>query len=182
MPVFVSRGVPLSPAGILEFGRPSAWDEVARSYPTLPIVLGELGYPWVDEALVLAGKHENVWAEVSGVSSRPWQLYNALLTALSLGVMDKLLFGSGFPNELPARTIENLYSLNSISHGTQLPAVPRAMIRAIVERDSLRAIGVERADLAPIPRAATAIGPASQPTTQPATQIVRGEDEGERVG
>ncbi|MFO0873754.1 MAG: amidohydrolase family protein [Phycisphaerales bacterium] len=149
LPVFVSRGVPLSPSGILEFGRPSAWDEVARSFPTVPIVIGELGYPWVDETLVLVGKHENVWAEVSGVASRPWQLYNAMLTAFSLGVMEKLLFGSGFPHETPARAIENLYSLNALGHGTQLPSVPRATVRAIVERDSLRALGVEVAGLAP---------------------------------
>lgn len=173
LPVFVSRGAPLSPSGILEFGRPGAWDEVARTYPTLPIVIGEIGYPWIDEALVLAGKHENVWAEVSGVASRPWQLYNVLLAALSLGVMDKLLFGSGFPHELPARTIENLYSLNAINHGTQLPAVPRAMIRAIVERDSLRAIGVDRADVAPRARS---VAPSGQSSATDAAH------EGERVG
>jgi predicted TIM-barrel fold metal-dependent hydrolase len=143
MPVFVLRGAPFSSSAMLEFGRPSAWDEVARSFPTLPIVIGELGYPWIDEALVLVGKHENVWAELSGIASRPWQLYNALQTALGLGVMEKILFASGFPYELPARAIENLYSLNAMSHGTQLPSIPRSQLQALVERDSLRALRIE---------------------------------------
>jgi len=143
LPVFVSRGVPMGPSTMLEFGRPSAWDEVARSLPNLPIVIGEFGYPWIDETIVLAGKHPNVFADLSGVVSRPWQLYNALLTAASLGVMDKLLLGSGFPYELPAKAIENLYSLNAYGHGTQLPSVPRSSVRAIVERDALTCLGLD---------------------------------------
>lgn len=143
LPLFVLRGGPLCASAILEFGRPSAWDEVARNHPRLPIVLGELGYPWIDEALILAGKHENVWVEISGVASRPWQLYNALQTALGLGVMDKILFGSGFPYETPARAIENIYSVNALSHGTQLPSIPRSMLQSVVQRDALRCLGLE---------------------------------------
>ena len=67
--------------------------QVAQAFPNLPIVIGQLGYPWIDETLVLLGKHRNVYADISGVASRPWQLYNALLSASSLGVMDKLQIG-----------------------------------------------------------------------------------------
>jgi predicted TIM-barrel fold metal-dependent hydrolase len=128
---------------LLEFGRPAAWDEVARTFPSLPIVIGEFGFPWIDETMVLLGKHARVYAEVSGVVSRPWQLFNALLSAASLGVMDRLLFGSGFPFEAPAKAIEQLYSVNTIAIGTQLPSVSRAAVRAIVERDALRILGIE---------------------------------------
>ena len=69
------------------------------------------------------------------MSARPWQLYNALLSAQSLGVMDRLFFGSGFPYEQPAKAIENLYSVNTFAHGTQLPSIPRVALRAIAERD-----------------------------------------------
>jgi len=158
LPVFVSRGAPLGPSTMLEFGRPGAWDEVARTFPTLPIVIGELGYPWIDETLVLAGKHTRVFTELSGVVSRPWQLYNALLTAASLGVMEKLLLGSNFPYELPAKAIENLYSLNAYGHGTQLPSVPRSAVRAIVERDSLACLGLDLDGLISTPRNAANAG------------------------
>jgi predicted TIM-barrel fold metal-dependent hydrolase len=132
---------------------------VARSFPTLPIVIGELGYPWIDEALVLMGKHERVWADLSGIVARPWQLYTTLLTAVGLGVMDKLLFASGFPFEQPAKAIENLYSLHALSQGTTMPGIPRALIRGIVERDALECLGI------PAPQAADngAAGAAARP-------------------
>ena len=111
--------------------------------PKLPIVISQLGHPWIDETLLLLSKHECVFADISLVSSRPWQLYNALLDAFSMDVMDKLLFGSGFPLETPARAIESLYTVNAFSHGTQMPSVARASIRSIVERDSLACLCID---------------------------------------
>jgi hypothetical protein len=143
LPLLVTTNHPLSPSTVMEFGRPMHWDEVARSLPTWPIVITGLGYPWIDETLVLLAKHDNLYADVAGVTSRPWQLYNVLLNALSFGVMDKILFGSGFPFESPAKAIETLYMVNSFSHGTQLPSIPRALIRRIVERNSFDCLGIE---------------------------------------
>ncbi len=143
LPLFVSVLEPLTGRAVLEFARPAAWDEVARSLPELRIVISQLGHPWIDEALLLLGKHDRIFADISGVASRPWQLYNALLGASSLGVMDRLLFGSGFPFETPARAIESLYTVNAFSHGTQLPSIARASIRSIVERDSLACLGID---------------------------------------
>lgn len=143
MPLFVTaKGTPTTSAR-LEFARPALWDEVARVFPALPIVIGQLGHPWIDETLLLLGKHENVWADTSSVAARPWQLYNALLSASSFGVMDRILFASNFPFELPEKTIESLYSINGFSHGTQLPAVSRSLIRGIVERDVPHCLGLD---------------------------------------
>lgn len=143
LPLFVSRPGPLVPSGSIEFDRPTGLDEVARSFPKMRIVIGELGWPWIDECLAMLMKHSNVHAEISGVSGRPWQLYNALLSAQSLGVMDRLFFGSGFPYEQPAKAIENLYSVNTFAHGTQLPSIPRVALRAIAERDPFSILGID---------------------------------------
>ena len=143
LPLFVGRPGPLVASGTLEFDRPSGFDEVARLHPKLRIVIGELGWPWIDECLAMLMKHQNVFAEISGVSSRPWQLYNALLGAQSLGVLDRLFFGSGFPYEQPAKAIENLYSVNAYAHGTQLPAIPRTALRSIAERDPVAVLGID---------------------------------------
>jgi predicted TIM-barrel fold metal-dependent hydrolase len=143
LPLFIGRPGPLVAAGTLEFDRPSGFDEVARLHPRLRIVIGELGWPWTDECLAMLLKHENVFAEVSGVVGRPWQLYNVLLGAQSLGVLDRLFFGSGFPYEQPAKAIENLYSINAFAHGTQLPAIPRTALRAIAERDPFAVLGID---------------------------------------
>lgn len=143
LPVFVTMLEPLTPNAMLEFGRPALWDEVAQAFPTLPIVFGGFGYPWIDETLMMLAKHTKLFADISGVATRPWQLYNALLTASGLGVMDRLLFGSGFPFDTPESAIENMYSINAHSHGTQLPSAPRSQIRGIVERDAMACLGIE---------------------------------------
>src|SRR6185295_9737652 len=92
MPLLVQQGVNVAMAAKMEFARPYLLDEVAREYPTLKIIIAHLGYPWVDECVVLLGKHPNVFADISALLSRPWQAYQALVTAYEYGVMDKLLF------------------------------------------------------------------------------------------
>ena len=166
MPLFVTVMTPITASSQLEFARPALWDEVARAFPDLPIVISELGHPWIDETLLLLGKHRNLWADISGVASRPWQLYNALLNASSFGVMEKLLFGSGFPHDLPVKAIESLYSINGFSHGTQLPAIPRSLIRGIVERDALSRLGID-AIIAPRAGATVETKPAGARNLEP---------------
>jgi len=39
--------------------------------------------------------------------------------------------------------IECIYSLHTFAHGTQLPSVPRAALRSIVERDALATLGID---------------------------------------
>lgn len=156
-PVWAVRPFPLCRSAVMEFDRPSAWDEVARSFPKLTIVLGELGHPWTDEALALCAKHRCVYTETSGVIGRPWQLYSALLQANALGTLDKLLFGSGYPLAAPAKAIEALYSANGYALGTMLPSIPRAALRAIAERDIAGLVGYP-APLSHPTRAATPRG------------------------
>lgn len=129
-------------AAKLEFARPLLLDEVGREFPDLKFVIGHLGYPWVDETIVLLGKHANAFADIAGVLRQPWKAYNALLSAHSYGVMDKLLFGSDFPYRSPAACIEALYSVNQVAQGTSMPVVPREQLRGIVERDALALLGI----------------------------------------
>ena len=126
----------------LEFGRPFLLDEVARSFPRLPIIIAQLGQPWLDETICLLAKHANVYADVSGLLSRTWQAYGALISAHQNQVIDKLLFGSDFPYTSATDCIEALYSINQIAQGTNLPVVPREALRGIVERDTLNLLGL----------------------------------------
>ena len=50
---------------------------------------------------------------------------------------------------MPAKAIETLYSLNGFAQGTQMPSVPRAQLRSIVERDALSCLGIDAAVAAP---------------------------------
>lgn len=148
MPIVVEQSN-RSPAAKLEFARPSLLDEVAREFPELRLVIAHMGYPWIDETIVLLAKHRHVYADVAGLLRQPWRCYNALLNAHEYGVMDKLLFGSDFPHRNPAACIEALYSINQFSSGTNLVAIPREQLRGIVERDALVLLGIEKPSTLP---------------------------------
>jgi predicted TIM-barrel fold metal-dependent hydrolase len=143
MPILIHPVGQFSEASKLEFARPYLLDEVARSFPKLRLVIAQMGQPWIDETIIMLGKHSNVFADVSGLLSRPWQAYNALVSANQYGVMDKLLFGSDFPYTSATECIETLYSLNQIAQGTNLPVVPREALRGIVERDAISLLGLD---------------------------------------
>ena len=46
---------------------------------------------------------ENVFADVSALHYRPWQLYNSLMLVQEYGVWHKVLFGTDFPLITPAK-------------------------------------------------------------------------------
>jgi len=126
----------------LEFARPYLLDEVLRTFPGLRIIIAQLGQPWLEETICLLGKHPNAYADVSGLLSRKWEAYNALVAAHESQVIDKLLFGSDFPYTSVTDCIEALYSINQLAQGTNLPVVPREALRGIVERDALGLLGL----------------------------------------
>lgn len=143
MPILFHPAGQFTEASKLEFARPYLLDEVARTFPSLRIVIAQMGQPWIDETIVMLGKHNNVFADVSGLLSRPWQAYNAMVNANQYGVIEKLLFGSDFPYTNATECIEALYSLNQMAQGTNLPVVPREALRGIVERDAISLLGLD---------------------------------------
>ena len=142
MPILVHPSGHFTEESKLEYGRPYLFDEVARTFPKLRIVIAQLGQPWMDETITLLAKHQHVYADISGLLSRSWQAYNALVNTYQQGVIDKLLFGSDFPYTNATDCIESLYSINQIAQGTNLPVVPRESLRGIVERDTLSLLGL----------------------------------------
>jgi len=143
LPVVFDQDVLSTPGAKLEYARPYLLDEVAREFPDLKIVISHLGRPWVEETIALLGKHPNVYADVAGVLQSEWPAYNVLMAAYQADVMDKLLFGSNFPFASAASCIETLYSVNQVSHGTNLPTIPREQLRRIVERNALDLLGIQ---------------------------------------
>lgn len=84
---------PLSPS---EPGRPIPYlDQVALDFPELRIVGGHLGYPWTDEMISLAAKHENVYIDTSAHLPRYYP--PQLLEFLRGPGQDKVLFATNFP-------------------------------------------------------------------------------------
>jgi len=142
MPILIHPVGQFAEQSKMEFARPYLFDEVMRAFPTLRIIFAQLGHPWLDETICMLGKHPNVFADVSGLLLRPWQAYNALVSAHQAQVIDKLLFGSDFPYTSVSDCIEAVYSINQFAQGTNLPVVPREALRGIIERDALSLLGL----------------------------------------
>ena len=92
-----------------EVGRPIYLDRVALDFPELTIVGGHIGYPWTDEAIAVATKHENVFIDTSAytVKRYPAQLIEYLKT----NGRRKVLFGSNYPMIAPAKALDGLDGL-----------------------------------------------------------------------
>ena len=150
LPVLFHPGTHFGVVSHLEFSRPFLLDEVARTFPNLRIVIAQVGHPWTPQTLLLLSKHEHVYADLSLMTQRPWELYNILLAAYQQGAIDRLLLGSDFPFLTPKQAILNIYSVNTFTQGTPLPPVPREQLRGIVERDTLACLGIHAS--APPPR------------------------------
>ena len=142
LPVMIHTAMQLANLTRMEFAQPYLLDEVARTFPELRIVLARVGHPWVQQTLVLIGKHQHVYAELSDVVSRPWELYTLLLSSHQQHVIDHLLLGTDFPFFTPEKAITALYSVNMLIQGTNLPGVSREQLRGIVERDALSCLGI----------------------------------------
>lgn len=144
LPVFFHHGDPvLSSGAVLDYAQPYLLDEVARTFPALKIVIGNMGLPFVEQTLSMVAKHENVYADLTIRPSNIWQIYNTVVAAYEHGVMDKLLFGSGFPFGSAGECMETLLGFNMLLADTNLPTVPRGNIRNIIERDTLELLGIE---------------------------------------
>ncbi len=135
--LYLEPRVGMAPQVVMSFADPSHLDEVARTFPTLRMVIGGLGHPWVEPTLMLLRKHEHVWADLAGLVDKPWPLYQAILLARQHRVLERVLLASGFPGCRPEQAVGNLYSINNFALGTQLPTVAREQLRQIVERDAL---------------------------------------------
>ena len=144
LPVFFHNGGVLGPQAVLDYAQPYLLDEVAREFPALKIIIGSMGVPFVEQTLSMVAKHENVYADLTIKPDNIWQVYNIVVAANECRVMDKLLFGSGFPSGNAGACIETLLGFNKLLADTNLPTVPRGNIQSIIERDTLEVLGIEK--------------------------------------
>ena len=143
LPVFFHNvGPDVGSGAVLDYAQPFLLDEVAREFGALKIVIGTMGMPFFEQTLSMVAKHENVYADLTISPSNVWQVYNMVVAIHERGVMDKLLFGSGFPSGNAGESIETLLGFNKLLGDTNLPTVPRGSIQNIIERDTLELLGI----------------------------------------
>jgi len=143
LPVFFHNWGHLESEAVLEYAQPYFLDEVAREFGGLKIVIGNMGMPFTEQTLSMAAKHKNVYADLTIRPGSVWQVYNTVVAAYEQGVMNKLLFGSGYPFGNAGQCIETLLGFNKLLGDTNLPTVPRGKVRSIIERDTLELLGIK---------------------------------------
>jgi hypothetical protein len=97
---------PLMPS---EVGRPVYLDQVALDFPELVIVAGHIGYPWTDEAIAVATKHEHFHIDTSAYTVRRYP--PQLVEYMKRHGREKVLFGTNYPMIQPAKALEGLGAL-----------------------------------------------------------------------
>jgi predicted TIM-barrel fold metal-dependent hydrolase len=143
LPVFF-HNTSVGQEGVLEYAYPFLLDEVARTFPELKIIVGNMGFPFYEQTLCLVAKHKNVFADLSVKPGSVWQIYNVIVSAYEQGVMDKLLFGSAYPAAKAQDCMESLFGFNKILAGANLPVIPRSAIQTVIERETLKLLGIEK--------------------------------------
>ena len=97
---------PLMPS---EVGRPIYLDQVALDFPELVIVGGHIGYPWTEEAIAIATKHENVYIDTSAYTVRRYP--SELIAFMRAHGRGKVMFGTNYPMIMPAKALDGLSEL-----------------------------------------------------------------------
>ena len=110
----------------LKLGRPYLLDEVGREFPNLKVLVCHAGTPWVDECLVLVGKHPNFYLDTS--------FYNSLISEEDMliflhkckayGVpLEKVCWGTDYPGfDTPSNLLKKFKNTNN--HAEKLGLEP----------------------------------------------------------
>ena len=143
LPVLLHTGTTFVAQAPLECTLPRHLDPVATRFSDVRIIMAHLGHPYEGECVAVARKHPNVFADISALHYRPWQLYNSLMLVQEYGIWDKILFGSDYPFTTVNASIDGLRALNAMLEGTALPRLQADQIEALIHRDSLHLLGLQ---------------------------------------
>jgi predicted TIM-barrel fold metal-dependent hydrolase len=143
LPVLLHTGTTFVAQAPLDCTLPRHLDRVAIRFPDVKIILAHLSHPYEGECVVVIRKHPNVYADLSALYYRPFQLYHSLMLVQEYGVWDKVLFGTDYPFTTVNSTVDGLRGLNRMVEGTPLPRLNEQAIETLIHRDSLKILGLD---------------------------------------
>ncbi len=102
VPVWIHASANWTTERRMDYGRPIYLDDVCIRFPGLKVIAGHGGWPWVNEMVALAWKHDNLYLDFS--AHRPKYItkqgsgWEMLLHFGNTTIQDKVLFGSDWLN------------------------------------------------------------------------------------
>lgn len=122
--VWIHASAHFRPTVAYDIGHPRHIDRVLIRHPRLRAIIGHAGWPWVDEACIVAVRHENVAIELSTFPPRllrtpGWSLEPLIANRDALA--RRIFFGSGQTSD-PARMARLLAELDDLGLGEHTAA------------------------------------------------------------
>ncbi|MEX2541226.1 MAG: amidohydrolase family protein [Trueperaceae bacterium] len=142
LPILTHHGTTFPRTAPLKWAHPQQIEEIALAYPELRILIAHLGHPWEAETIAVVRKHPHVYADISALFYRPWQLYGSLTLAKEYGVWNKLVFGTDFPVTTADETVDGLERLLGYARHMPFPSFSREDIEALIGNDILGELGL----------------------------------------
>lgn len=90
-------------------GRPITLDQIAIDFPELVLIGIHIGYPWTEEMISVAWKHENVYIGSDAYAPRHWP--EPFIHFINTWGKDKVVFGTDWPVIDPERATKEINEL-----------------------------------------------------------------------
>lgn len=105
----MGAGMPGGLGAVIRHAHPSAIDQLAADFPDLNIVAAHPGWPWTEEMIAVAYKHNNVYMAGDAYGPKHWpQEYVHFIDSWG---QDKCLFGTDWPVVEPVRAMQEVEEL-----------------------------------------------------------------------
>lgn len=140
LPVLLHTGTTFISQAPLDCTLPRHIDDVAIRFPNVRIIMAHLGHPYEGECIAVIRKHPHVYADLSALCYRPWQLFHSLMLVQEYGVWDKLLLGTDYPFTTMDQTLAGLRGLGKMDIGGF--SLNKDKIESVINRDSLPLLGL----------------------------------------
>jgi len=125
IPLVMHCGLSWAPSGLARLARPILLEEVAQAFPELRLVIAHWGWPWIDEALMLALKYRNIYLDTSIVySGMPVDTLQKVIadhigcSILEASLPNQVLFATNYPRVDMRRMVRGIRALG-LSPSTQ---------------------------------------------------------------
>lgn len=140
LPVLLHAGTTFVANAPIDCTLPRHLDPVAIRHPDVKIILAHLGHPYEGETVAVIRKHPNLYADVSALFYRPWQLFHSLMLVHEYNVWEKLLFGTDYPVTTVGETVAGLRGLCDVR--IDRFSLPKERVEELIHRDALGLLGL----------------------------------------